>query len=111
MTSSALAQRLLRYLEELRGRYTREVGHNLTNNTLISFGVVRAQIFGQMMCCIALSCPMTNHDDSAACRQSCTDSLIEAGILRRPLALLTRLVLVRKVMKEVMRIVRPDFLL
>jgi len=58
----------LRYLEELRGRYAGEVGHNLTNNTLVSFLVVRAQIFDQMMCCIALSCPMTNHKDSAAYR-------------------------------------------
>ena len=41
VTSSALAQRLLRHLEELSGRYTGKVGHNLTNNTLISFEVVR----------------------------------------------------------------------
>ena len=55
---------------------------------LIRFTMVRAQVFCQLLGRVALSRSMADHDNSAASRESIADSLVEASVLRSPLALL-----------------------
>ncbi len=70
-----------------------------------------AQIFGQMIRCVAVPVAMAGHDDSAPRRDSLRDPLIKTGVFVRPLSPFPRLVLMGKVMKEVMGIVGPDLML
>ena len=50
--------------------------------------VVCAQVFRKVLCCIAFPRSMPDHDDFAARSQGIADPLVEARVLRSPLALL-----------------------
>ena len=109
LTLEALVQCVPRQVEELRCGHDREIGHDFTRDALPGCLVMGAQIFGQVMRSVALARSVPDHDDTAtACCQGRGDLLVEVLMLWGPLALLTRLVLVREVMQEMMRIVGFD---
>ncbi len=62
----------------------------------------------QVMRGIAVALSVTDHDDPAGGPQGFGDPCIKALILRHTLATLARLILVREMVKEVMRIVWAD---
>ena len=72
---------------------------------------MRLQIFGQVMRGIALAGSMTDHDDFAAQGHGIRDLLVIGGVFRRALTPFPRLVLMREMMQEVMRVVRSDDML
>ena len=100
------AQCVLRQFQQLRSCYGRKVSFQLANDATIGRAVVRSQIFSKVLGRIAFPRAMTDHDNSAARSQGLADSLIKAGILRSTLALLARLIFMRKMMEEVMRVIR-----
>ncbi len=78
-------QRPARDIEELRCGDAGEVGDDIAHHALIRFGMVGAQVLGQVMGSIALARGVADHDDSARLGDGLGDLFIEAVILRRPL--------------------------
>jgi hypothetical protein len=94
--------------QELPRREARKIGHRFARHLLEGLRMVEAEILHQVVRGIAVTLAVPDHDNSAAGREGFGDALVEARVFRRPLAALGRLVLMREVVEEIVRIVRSD---